>query len=166
MNLQAKTIALLVLIALMVSCQERPNIVGILKNPDYRQQTFEEIAKDHEMMSEFLDYAMTNEHAKMMMQSEKGMIEMMMSHNEQMMNFMKDNPEITDQAMGTIMQLAGEDSIMMQSIMDMMVKDHSMMSTMMDRLHQQGVMDLMSWENWIDMLEKEEQEEADKSHHH
>ncbi len=153
------------LTVLMVGCKQRPNIVGMLQNPDYRHQIFEEIAKNHETMGEFLDYAITNEHARMMMQSEKGMIEMIMSHNQEMMNFMRDHPELTDQTMGSIIQVATEDSVMLQNIMDMMINDHTMMSSMMTRLHEQGVMDSMSWQNWIEMLEEEEQKKAERSHH-
>lgn len=160
-----KTLKVVALLGFLMGCQQTPNVVGILNNPEYRLEVFDEIVKDHELMNAFMERAMTDDHAKMMMQSNKGMMEMMMSHNQEMMSFMKDHPELAEQTMGNMMSLASEDTTMMLSIMDMMVKDHSMMSAMMDRMHKQGIMDQMTTERGKEMLKKEIDAQADKSHH-
>ena len=105
---------------LITSCNNAVNVDQLLQNETTRQQVFEKIAADHEMMTGFMETSMKNEHAKMMMGND-GMNKMM-SGEGNMMKMMKDKPE------------------MMHNMMEEMMKDGKMMGNMMQMMNKKGMM--------------------------
>lgn len=109
------------MLLLMTSCDNTANVDQILKDNSIRQEVFNKITADHEMMTDFMEVMMQNNHAKMMMKGNQGMKEMMMDDSDKM-NMMKDKPE------------------MMQNMMGEMMKDGKMMGTMMNMMKDKGMM--------------------------
>jgi len=120
-----KTISLFLTITsgllLITSCNNAVNVDQLLQDKTTRQQVFEKIAADHEMMTEFMETSMKNEHGKMMMMGNDGMNKMM-SGEGNMMKMMKDKPE------------------MMHNMMGEMMKDGKMMGNMMHMMNKKGMM--------------------------
>lgn len=107
---------------LMVSCNETVNIDQVLKDENTRQQVFNKIATDHEMMTNFMEVMMKDNHAMMMMKGNQDMKDRMMGESR-MMEMMKDKPDVMHNMMGEMMK----DGKMMGHMMKMM-KDQGMMS--------------------------------------
>ena len=130
-----KTIFLFTTIAigllLITSCNNAVNVDQLLQNETTRQQVFEKIAADHEMMTGFMEATMNNEHAKMMMKEHDGMKDLMMG-DDNMMKMMKDKPEMMQNMMGEMMK----DGNMMGNMM----KDGKMMGNMMQMMNKEGMM--------------------------
>lgn len=102
-------------------CSQTTDVNALLQNPDTKQEIFSAIAGDHQMMMDFMNMMMDNEHARMMMKGNEKMRDMMMEQGY-MMSMMKDNPD------------------MMHNMMTRMMKDGTMMSHMMQMMQQQGMM--------------------------
>ena len=119
---------------LMISCNNAVNIDQILKDDNTRNEVFDKIAADHEMMTGFMEVMMKDNHAKMMMKGNQGMKDMMMGDGN-MMSMMKDNPE------------------MMKSMMGEMMKDGKMMGNMMKMMKEQGMMSEKCMESCMKMME-------------
>lgn len=113
--------AVAAMLLLITSCNNEVNLDQVLQNETTRQQVFEKITADHEMMTEFMEVMMNNNHAKMMMKGHKGMKDMMMGEGS-MMKMMKDKPD------------------MMHSMMGEMMKDGKMMGHMMQMMKGEGMM--------------------------
>ncbi len=107
---------------LMISCNEAVNIDQVLTDENTRNQVFNKIATDHEMMTGFMEVMMKDNHAMMMMKGNPGMKDMMMGESG-MMQMMKDKPDVMHNMMGEMMK----DGKMMGHMMKMM-KDQGMMS--------------------------------------
>ncbi|MDF1864638.1 MAG: hypothetical protein P1U70_07380 [Saprospiraceae bacterium] len=103
---------------LTISCNNSVSIDQLLQNETTRQQVFDKITADHNMMTDFMETMMNSEHAKMMMKGHEGMKNMMMG-NGNMMEMMKDG-----KMMGHMMQMMNQEGMMseecMQSCMKMM----------------------------------------------
>lgn len=103
---------------LTISCNNTANIDQFLQNENTRQQVFDKITGNHEMMSGFMEVMMNNEHAMMMMKEHDGMKKMIMGDGN-MMEMMKDG-----KMMGNMMKMMNQEGIMseecMQSCMKMM----------------------------------------------
>lgn len=121
---------------LLISCNSTVNVDQILKDDNIRQEVFNKITVDHEMMTDFMEVMMQNNHAKMMMKGNQGMKEMMMDGDDMMnmMNMMKDKPE------------------MMQNMMGEMMKDGKMMGTMMNMMKEKGMMSEECAESCMKMM--------------
>lgn len=138
---------------LTISCNNSVNIDQLLQNETSRQQVFEKIAANHEMMTGFMEVMMNDEHAKMMMKGHDGMKKMMMGDGD-MMKMMKDNPDM----------------------MHIMMKDGKMMGHMMEMMNQEGMMSEECMETCMKMMgdkgmdmenmTKESEEENHDSHNH
>ncbi len=142
---------------LMISCKNAVNVDKLLKDETTRNQMFDKIATDHEMMTGFIDVMMKNDHAKMMIKGNKGMKDMMMGDGN-IMRMMKDQPE------------------MMKSMMGEMMKDGKMMGNMMKMMKEQGMMSEKCMESCMKMMEdkgmktdgkvNENKESIHNSHNH
>jgi outer membrane murein-binding lipoprotein Lpp len=106
---------------LLTSCSNNANIDKLLQNETTRQEVFNKIASNKDMMSGFMNVMMNNESSKMMMMNNKGMKGMMMDKGN-MMQMMNNNPE------------------MMKTMMSNMMKDKNMMGNMMQMMHDKGMM--------------------------
>ena len=58
---------------LTTSCNETVDTEQLLQDETTRQQVFKTITADHEMMTDFMESMMGNEHAMMMMKGHEGM---------------------------------------------------------------------------------------------
>ena len=114
-------VAIVGVLLLTISCNNSVSIDQLLQNETTRQQVFDKITADHNMMTDFMETMMNSEHAKMMMKGHEGMKNMMMG-NGNMMEMMKDKPE------------------MMHNMMGEMMKDEKMMGHMMQMMNKEGMM--------------------------
>jgi hypothetical protein len=114
-------IVLPVIIILTASCTEQPDVNTLLSNAETKGQIFSKITDNHELMTEFMTTMMSNNHAKMMMQGNKDMMALVMKEDN-MMQMMKDNPD------------------MMHNMMSNMMKDGKMMGHMTQMMNQEGLM--------------------------
>ena len=104
-----------------MSCSQQADVNTMLKDAETKDKVFSAIVDDHELMTEFMNKMMSNEHAMMMMKGDQKMMGMMMGEGD-MMKMMKDNPE------------------MMNNMMGEMMKDGKMMGNMMQMMQQEGMM--------------------------
>ena len=113
--------SLFAVILFMTSCTQQADVNTILENAETKDKVFSAILGDHELMTEFMNKMMSNEHAMMMMKGDQKMMGMMMGEGD-MMKMMKDKPE------------------MMNNMMGEMMKDGKMMGNMMQMMQQEGMM--------------------------
>lgn len=116
----------------------------LLQNKEERNETFNAILNNHELMMDFMEAMKGNEHAMMMMKSNNQMMdnngkmgmgqEHQMVDNDKMMSMMKDNPEMMQKMMGSMMDICEKDSFMRCKMADMMVQHPEMMKTMMQKM--------------------------------
>ena len=118
MKTRITSILLLAGLFLLVACSSPEQV---LQNEQSRQQLYESIASDREMMQEFMNVAMSDQHAPMMH-------DMMMADSTRMMHMMQNQPQ------------------MRQFMMSGMMRDSQMMGHMMEMMHQQGMMADECWQ--------------------
>ena len=106
---------------LLMGCTQQADVSTMLNNAETKDKVFSAILDDHEMMTEFMNKMMSNEHAMMMMKGDQKMMGMMMGEGD-MMKMMKDKQE------------------MMNNMMGEMMKDGKMMGNMMQMMQQEGMM--------------------------
>jgi hypothetical protein len=94
-------ISLAVITFLWMGCGQQADVNSMLKNAETKDKVFAAIVEDHELMTEFMTKMMANGN---------------------MMNMMKDNPD------------------MMHNMMSGMMKDGNMMGHMMQMMNQEGMM--------------------------
>lgn len=123
------------LMALLAGCSA-PTPDQVLQDPEARKEIFSRIAGDHELMMEFMNVMMQNEHA------------MMMQGNEQMMRHM-----MGGQGMQHMMGMMKQSPDMMQGMMSHMMSDPTMMQHMMQMMHQKGMMSAECMQQMMKMME-------------
>ncbi len=108
----------------LLGCNTTPSAEQLLQDEAMRKELFSTIAGNHEMMMEFMNVMIQNEHAMSMMQGNKQMMQHMMGGKgmQHMMGMMKENAS------------------MMQGMMQHMMNDPQMMRHMMQMMHQKGMM--------------------------
>lgn len=116
-----------------IGCSQPTNVDSMLKNAESKDQVFAAILEDHELMTEFMNKMMSNEHAVMMMKGNQQMMDMMAAEGN-MMQMMKDRPE------------------MMQQMMSGMMKDGNMMGHMMQMMQQEGMMSEECMQSCMQMM--------------
>jgi len=111
-----KKIALVITaIAMLASCQSKPNVNKILANNETRKELIDSIVASSKMSGEMMDALMNRTNEKMMQE-----------YHQKMMKMMKNNPEM----MKSMMEMSKSDSGMVCPMCGkMMGKDH-MMDTM------------------------------------
>lgn len=109
---------------------QNTDVKGLLDNQETRTEIFNAIAGDHQMMMDFMKVAMENEHG--------AMIEMNSEH--QMMDMIKDNPEMMQKMMGTMMQMSKKDTAMRSQMANMMTEYPEMMKMCMQKMKEKGMM--------------------------
>ncbi len=125
----------LAFLTLFAACNTSVNADQVLQNEDLRQQLFEKIAGDHNLMMDFMQLAMKNEHAKSMMMEQGGMQGGMMNA-QKVMQMMQQKPE------------------MMHGMMSEMMKDGKMMGHMMQMMHQEGMMSEECMKSCMQMMKE------------
>ena len=106
------------------SCNQNADTSAMLENTETRNEIFDAIANNHDMMTYFMESMQGNDHATQMMQGNKEMMSNMMmgEGKEMMMKDMMGNKE------------------MMHSMMSEMIGNGEMMGTMMNTMHEKGMM--------------------------
>jgi len=172
-----KTIILVISVITVLSFNgysQTTKVSELLKNKETRNETFNAILNNHELMMDFMAAMKGNEHAMMMMkgnnqmQNNEGNLDMhpevqehqMMNH-DQMMAKMKDNPEMMQKMMGNMMEMCEKDSAMRCKMADMMTQRPKMMNTMMQKMKSK---DLKNMEN-MPMMQKQK-DEKEHLHNH
>lgn len=124
--------------------------VRLLNNRETRTEIFNAIASDHQLMMDFMQVAKENEHGAMMMrnaendqmhkmESKKGGL-MKMNDEHQMTGMMKDNPEMMQKMMGSMMEMCEQDSAMRTQMVNMMTEHPEMMKMCMQKMTDKGIM--------------------------
>jgi len=126
-----KTLVLIfgfVTLAFVYGCQNKPmDIDSMLENETTRDQVFEKIVNDQDLVTEFMAEMKENMEAMKMMGENKGMMMDMMGDKDHMMTMMKNNPEMMTNMMGNMIDMAEEDSTMCANMISMMgQKEHIM----------------------------------------
>tara|TARA_R110002074_G_scaffold161480_11_gene319555 strand:- start:25403 stop:25801 length:399 start_codon:yes stop_codon:yes gene_type:complete len=96
------------------SCNQSTDASSMLDNPETRNEIFNTIAGNHDMMTSFMETIQTNDHAMQMMQDSKMMMGTMM-HGNNMQMMMKDST-----MMGNMMQMMQENGMMCDECMQAM----------------------------------------------
>ena len=149
--MKAITILITILTILVLNVNgQNTDVKGLLDNQKTRTEIFNAIASDHQLMMDFMQVAKENEHGAMMMsnaenhqkqkmESKKGgMMEMNSEH--QMMDMMKDNPEMMQKMMGNMMQMCEKDTAMLSKMGNMMSEHPEMMKMCMQKMKEKGRM--------------------------
>lgn len=129
---------------------QNTDVKGLLDNQKTRTEIFNAIASDHQLMMDFMQVAKENEHGAMMMRNAEnhqkqkmeskkgGMMEMNSEH--QMMDMMKDNPEMMQKMMENMMQMCEKDTAMRSKMGNMMTEHPEMMKMCMQKMKEKGMM--------------------------
>ena len=129
---------------------QNTDVKGLLDNQETRTEIFNAIASDHQLMMDFMKVAWENEHGAMMMrnaenhqmkkmESKQGDT-MEMNSEHQMMDMMKDNPEMMQKMMGNMMQMCEKDTAMRSQMVNMMTEHPEMMKMCMQKMMEKGMM--------------------------
>lgn len=142
-------ISMLTVLVLNVNGQ-KTDVKVLLENQETRTAIFNAIAGDHQIMMDFMKVAQENEHGAMMMRNAEnhrmgkmepkkgGMMEMNSEH--QMVDMMKDNPEMMGKMMGNMMQMCEKDTAMRSQMANMMTEHPEMMKMCMQKMKEKGMM--------------------------
>lgn len=125
------TVAIFSGLLLVTSCSNNVNVDKLLQNETTRQEVFNTIASNRDMMNDFMGVMMNNKSAKTVMMNHKGMMGMMMKGNG--MNMMND-------------------SVMSMNMMHSMMKNGKMMGHMMQMMHDDGMMTTDCMNSCIKMM--------------
>lgn len=117
-----KTVVIILVFGFLAlgSCTQRMDTKTLLDNPETRSEIFKAIANDHDCMMSFMESIEGNGHA----------IEMMQGNHMMMGNMMK----------GRGMHMMMNDSLMMHSMMEHMMKNKKVMGNMMQMMNHEGMM--------------------------
>lgn len=167
-------ISMLTILAFNVNGQNT-DVKGLFDNQETRNEIFNTIAGDHQLMMEFMKVAKENEHWAMMMldaeNSQMGDMKagkagmMKMKDEHQMTDMMKDNPEMMQKMMGNMMDMCKNDSTMRSKMADMMTEHSEMMQMCMQKMKEKG---MMGSDGKMKMMnpDKESDEKEKPEHNH
>ncbi len=122
-------------LGLFTACNSSVDADQVLQNESLRQQIFQKVAADHNLLMDFMKVAMSDEHAKSMMMEQGGMQGGMMNA-QKVMQMMQQKPE------------------MMHGMMSEMMKDGKMMGHMMQMMQQEGMMSEECMKSCMQMMEE------------
>ena len=123
------TLTGIILIA-ATACNQKNDPGKDLDNATYRNEVFQTIINDHQMMTEFMEELQHNGHGMMMMQE-----------NEQMM------PGVMNrESMMEMMPVYMNDSIACEYLTDSIMVHRKTMEMMLNKMHAAGIMDQQSME--------------------
>jgi len=165
--MKATTILISMLIVLVFNVNgQNTDVKGLLDSQETRMDIFNAIASDHQLMMDFMKVAQENEHGAMMISNaenhqmeimEPKMDSMMEMNNEhQMMDMMKDNPEMMQKMMGNMMEMCEKDSVMRGQMVNLMVEHSEIMKMYMQKMKETGMMNPDG-----EMMDVEEQSNQD-----
>jgi hypothetical protein len=132
------------------SLGQTTDINMLLEKPVTRNEIFNTILNNHELMTGFMKVMKENDHAMMMMtendemMGKDGKMEMkeehqMMDHNK-MMGMIKDNPEMMQAMMSNMMEMCEKDTAMQSKMVSMMAQHPEMMRMCMQKMQNEGKM--------------------------
>lgn len=137
------TIFVAVLLLTVNGYSQNISVKALLNKPETKNEVFNTILGDHQLMMEFMTAMKGNEHAMMMMQNSNsqmigmkengGMETSSTNHNMQhgdMMGMMKSNPEM----MKKMMEVCMKDSAMRCTMVDMMTEQPEMMKSIKTKM--------------------------------
>lgn len=88
------------------------------------------ITSDYEMSKEMMEAIMTGDHGKMLMHERK---KVMMEDKEMMKKMIKDDPEMKERMMSTVMETAKADTTMMSQMCKSMMDNPEIMEMMKEK---------------------------------
>jgi len=137
---------LVVLVALIVSCQSSTDVSKIFSNPDTKKAILDKVANDSNLSKEMVETMMNSNNGKLMLLGNDNltMSEMMENHGK-MMKMMKDDPSMMKSMMSDMMETCKSDTSMMSSMCKNMMKSPQMMYMMHKNM--QGKMDMKGMKN-------------------
>ncbi len=150
------TIFVAVLLLTVNGYSQSTSVNAILDKPETRNEVFNTILGDHQLMTEFMTAMKGNDHAMMMMQNSDSQMKEMKGmkenggmessstehkmHPGEMSGMMKDNPEMMMNMMGNMMDMCEKDSVMGNKMANMMSDHPEMMKMCMEKMNEKGMM--------------------------
>jgi hypothetical protein len=130
---------------LIISC-DADDRIDLTEDPEERQEVYQQIINDDELLQEFLTEMRNSDKAMQMMAENRPMMRNMYGRN-QMRRMMRNNPQVIDTMMQGMMMVIEQDTTMfrknpelhrrmMQHIMVMMERDTTMYRQMQERMQQ------------------------------
>lgn len=122
----------------------------LLDNQETRTEIFNAISSDHQLMKDFMAVARENEHGAMVMRNEEnsrmkkkeskkgGMMDI--NNEDQMMEMMKEKPEVRQKMMGEMLEMCEKDSVMRNNMAKMITEHPKMMEMCMQKMKEKGMM--------------------------
>ena len=122
-----KATLMVVLVALIGSCESNTGTKEILSKSDSRKDMMDKIANDSSMSKEMMAAMMSSHTGTAMMHDHQ---KMMMGNHETMMKMMKDNPGMMEGMMTNMMDACKNDTAMMSGMCKAMMQNKQMMDMM------------------------------------
>ena len=125
---------------------QNKTITRLLDNKETRQELFNTIQNDHELMMDFIQSMKGNQHTMTMMKNNnmmmgnegQGMNKYQMMNQSQMMNLMHNNPAMMEMMMSNMVNVSATDSTMTRKFINMMSQHPQMRGLMMNQMNQNG----------------------------
>lgn len=121
----------------LTSCAQQADVNQMMQNEETREEVYEAITEDDQMMNEFMDHMQRSDRAMGMMRGHQHMMGSMMQDEGAFMNRMQNNPQFRDH------------------MMNMMMDYQPMMMQMMNHMHQQGVISDDCFQSMNQMMEEQ-----------
>jgi hypothetical protein len=156
------------------SLGQSTDINKLLDKPETRNELFQTILNNNELITDFIKVMKENDHAMMMLENKnqtrtkEGKMEMndrhqMMDH-EKMMSMMKDNPEMMQAMMGNMMDMCEKDTAMQSKMAGIMAQHPEMMKMCRQKMQDEG---MMGKDGNMQMMNSESSSKGEgHSHHH
>ena len=119
---------LLMMLFFVFSCakKEKPTVKEILSDPVEQGEIMSYMMNDYSLMQKFLDTCMTNDKAKSMMLGHWNMMSMMMNNGGMISEIMKEDSLGRNDMMRSMVLAASEDSVMQQSLVNLLMQNESL----------------------------------------
>ncbi|MEG9328274.1 hypothetical protein SAMN04488034_103282 [Salinimicrobium catena] len=139
-------LGILFLFSLLIIGCDADDRIDLTEDPEERQEVYQQIINDDELLQEFLTEMRNSDQAMEMMAANRPMMRNMYGRN-QMRRMMMNNPQVVDTMMQGMMMVMEQDTTMfrrnpelhrrmLQHIMVMMERDTSMYRQMQERMQQ------------------------------
>ena len=125
-TLQKITFAV-VLFTLFPSCQSGTDVTQVLSKPESRKEIMDSIANNSAMSQEMMETIWNSKNGRAMMQGNGKMMGRFMENHKGMMNVIRNNPAMMQNLMSDMMDAAKNDSSMISSMSNTIMRNHQMM---------------------------------------
>ena len=124
-----------------ISCNQNADARAMLENTETRNEVFDAIAGNHDMMTSFMESMQGNDHAMQMMQGNKEMMSNMMKGEgkQMMMKDMMENKEMMNTMMSEMMGNGEKMGAMMNMMQEKGMMSDECMQAMKQMMNEKGM---------------------------